>query len=67
MHNVAQAVHWFDYSKLWPEVARTLRSGGTAAFWVSYIWSYEMYYGDLIRIYTADILRVPTGSTSEIE
>lgn len=31
---LAQACHWFDWSKMWPETARVLRKGGTAAFWV---------------------------------
>ncbi|KAJ7180709.1 S-adenosyl-L-methionine-dependent methyltransferase [Mycena filopes] len=30
----AQAAHWFDWEKLWPELNRVLRHGGTAAFWV---------------------------------
>ncbi|TGO43963.1 hypothetical protein BOTNAR_1042g00010 [Botryotinia narcissicola] len=29
----AQAVHWFDYTKLWLEMERIVRSGGTLAFW----------------------------------
>lgn len=28
-----QAAHWFDYSKVWPNLARVVRSGGTVAFW----------------------------------
>ncbi|TVY13335.1 Trans-aconitate 3-methyltransferase [Lachnellula arida] len=28
-----QAAHWFDYSKVWPELGRKLREGGTLAFW----------------------------------
>ncbi|KAM0325821.1 hypothetical protein ACHAQA_007123 [Verticillium albo-atrum] len=28
-----QASHWFDYSKVWPELARVVRSGGSLAFW----------------------------------
>ncbi|EAU86635.2 hypothetical protein CC1G_07293 [Coprinopsis cinerea okayama7 len=30
----AQACHWFDWTKVWPETRRVLRKGGTAAFWV---------------------------------
>ena len=29
----AQAAHWFDYPKLFPELKRVLRKGGTIAFW----------------------------------
>ncbi|KIM24908.1 hypothetical protein M408DRAFT_331571 [Serendipita vermifera MAFF 305830] len=29
----AQAIHWFDYGKLWKELGRVLKPGGTAAFW----------------------------------
>jgi trans-aconitate 3-methyltransferase len=28
-----QAAHWFNYNKVWPELKRTLRRGGTLAFW----------------------------------
>lgn len=28
-----QAAHWFDYSKVWPELAKKVRQGGTLAFW----------------------------------
>lgn len=28
-----QAAHWFDYSKVWPELKKKLRTGGTLAFW----------------------------------
>ncbi|TAQ86412.1 hypothetical protein B7494_g5257 [Chlorociboria aeruginascens] len=28
-----QAAHWFDYSKVWPELKRKMRKGGTLAFW----------------------------------
>jgi len=28
-----QAAHWFDYPKLWPEMKRVIRKGGTLAFW----------------------------------
>jgi SAM-dependent methyltransferase len=29
----AQAAHWFDFKKTWPELSRILRPGGTLAFW----------------------------------
>lgn len=28
-----QAAHWFDYSKVWPNLARVVKPGGTMAFW----------------------------------
>lgn len=28
-----QAAHWFDYGKVWPELCRKLRKGGTVAWW----------------------------------
>ncbi|KAH6666271.1 putative Trans-aconitate 3-methyltransferase [Halenospora varia] len=28
-----QAAHWFDYGKVWPELGRKVRRGGTLAFW----------------------------------
>jgi ubiquinone/menaquinone biosynthesis C-methylase UbiE len=31
----AQACHWFDWSKIWPETRRVLKTGGCAAFWVT--------------------------------
>ncbi len=34
--HTAQSCHWFDWSKVWPEMERVLRVGGTAAFWVRF-------------------------------
>jgi len=31
---VAQACHWFNWTKIWPELARVLKKNGSAAFWV---------------------------------
>ncbi|KAF9874745.1 hypothetical protein CkaCkLH20_07882 [Colletotrichum karsti] len=28
-----QAAHWFNYDKVWPQLARVVKSGGTLAFW----------------------------------
>ncbi|KZT54863.1 S-adenosyl-L-methionine-dependent methyltransferase [Calocera cornea HHB12733] len=33
MVTASQAAHWFDYSRLWPEVGRVLKPNGTVAFW----------------------------------
>ncbi|KAG9309711.1 S-adenosyl-L-methionine-dependent methyltransferase [Chiua virens] len=30
----AQAGHWFDWTRMWPELARVMRKGATAAFWI---------------------------------
>ena len=37
-NRLAQSGHWFDWSKVWPQVYRILRHGGTAAFWVYLIY-----------------------------
>ncbi|KAG2151614.1 S-adenosyl-L-methionine-dependent methyltransferase [Suillus bovinus] len=29
----AQACHWFDWNKMWPELARVLKRNGSVAFW----------------------------------
>ncbi|KLO18265.1 hypothetical protein SCHPADRAFT_820169 [Schizopora paradoxa] len=29
----AQAAHWFDWNRLWPELSRVLRKNATVAFW----------------------------------
>ncbi len=34
---VAQALHWFDYARFWPEVARVTREGALVAAW-GYSW-----------------------------
>lgn len=34
---VAQALHWFDLNRFWPEVMRVLKQGGVMAFW-GYTW-----------------------------
>nr|GAT45722.1 S-adenosyl-L-methionine-dependent methyltransferase [Mycena chlorophos] len=30
----AQAAHWFDWHRLWPELSRVLRPAGTVALWI---------------------------------
>ncbi|EGN94512.1 hypothetical protein SERLA73DRAFT_188454 [Serpula lacrymans var. lacrymans S7.3] len=39
----AQAGHWFDWSKMWPEAARVLRKGGSAAFWIYSEFRFSQY------------------------
>src|SRR5258708_27248016 len=34
---LAQACHWFDWRKVWPETKRVLRRGGSASFWVCFL------------------------------
>lgn len=29
----AQSAHWFNWNKVWPEIARVLRPGGTTSIW----------------------------------
>ena len=56
--DVAQAAHWFDYQKIWPETARILRKGGTAVFWVC---------PDLnlfVRLFTHNVLNFPMNIPS---
>lgn len=31
---LAQSAHWFDWNKVWPEISRILRPGGTVSIWV---------------------------------
>ncbi|KAI6016627.1 S-adenosyl-L-methionine-dependent methyltransferase [Pisolithus microcarpus] len=31
---LSQSCHWFDWSRVWPQLARILRTGGTAAAWI---------------------------------
>lgn len=38
---VAQAAHWFDFERFWPEVRRVLRPGGLCA-----LWTYEKFRVD---------------------
>ena len=59
-NRLAQSGHWFDWSKVWPQVHRILRHGGTAAFWVyllsmpfeSNLLKYLSFFKGLCRIST---------------
>lgn len=35
MRLIAEAAHWFDHERAWPEMFRVLKKGGTIALWVS--------------------------------
>jgi SAM-dependent methyltransferase len=52
---VAQALHWFDYEKFWPEVKRVLKLGGVFAAW-GYTW--PRLNDELDRILSDSLLTV---------
>ncbi|KII85655.1 hypothetical protein PLICRDRAFT_115646 [Plicaturopsis crispa FD-325 SS-3] len=49
----AQACHWFDWKKMWPETARVLRKNGSAAYWIYSEFRFTRYptLGPLINAY----------------
>jgi SAM-dependent methyltransferase len=52
----AQAAHWFDFDRFWPEVRRVLRPGGVCA-----LWTYEKFRVDpgvdaLVDAFYADVI-----------
>jgi SAM-dependent methyltransferase len=52
----AQAAHWFDFDRFWPEVRRVLRPGGVCA-----LWSYEKFRVDaavdaIVDAFYADVI-----------
>lgn len=52
---VAQALHWFDFERFWPEVQRVLKPGGLFAAW-TYTWPHISEAAD--RIVEAELLDV---------
>lgn len=53
---VAQAAHWFDFERFWPEARRVLRPGGACA-----LWTYEKFRVDaavdaLVDAFYADVI-----------
>lgn len=50
---VAQALHWFDFERFWPEVQRVLKPGGVFAAW-AYTWPHISREAD--RIVAAGLL-----------
>jgi len=52
---VAQALHWFDFNRFWPEVKRVLKPGGIFAAWV-YTWPHISEAAD--RIVAAELLDI---------
>ncbi|KAF7309836.1 S-adenosyl-L-methionine-dependent methyltransferase [Mycena indigotica] len=49
---LAQAAHWFDWERLWPELTRVLRHGGTAAFWVCFFRQIFIVYNRVVQVYS---------------
>lgn len=45
-----QAAHWFDYSKVWPELQKKVRQGGTLAFW-GYKDNYFVEYPEATQVF----------------
>jgi len=52
---VAQALHWFEFDRFWPEVHRVLRPGGLFAAWA---YSWPCVSETLDRIVAADLMQV---------
>ena len=46
LFKLAQAAHWFDWKKLWPELARILRKNGSVAIWVRFLTVFK--FADLL-------------------
>ena len=53
---VAQAVHWFDHDRFWPEVARVLRPGGVVAVWCYDLMSVDPAVDALVHELYRDIV-----------
>lgn len=58
--SLAQAAHWFDYEKLWPQLARILRKEGTVAFWVSLLFqmTQSVFWTEFFRVIHNFVLMV---------
>jgi len=63
----AQAAHWFDWKKMWPEAARVIRPGGSFAFWIYSEFRLPQYPAltPLITYYAQGVQ--PTSRTSGID
>lgn len=53
---VAQALHWFDYTRFYAEVRRILKSGGVLAAWCYGLFETEPAVDRLIERYYTDIV-----------
>jgi SAM-dependent methyltransferase len=53
---VAQAVHWFDRPRFWPEVRRVLRPGGVIAIWSYLLFEISPEIDDVVRSFYSGIV-----------
>jgi SAM-dependent methyltransferase len=53
---VAQAVHWFDHERFWPEVKRVLRPGGLVAVWAYHHCRIRPEIDPILRAYYEDVV-----------
>lgn len=54
----AQAAHWFDFGRFYPEVARVLRAGGLVAFWTYEKFHVEPAIDAIIDVFYRDVVGV---------
>ena len=52
----AQAAHWFDHQKYYPEVKRVLRSGGAVALWTYGLAYVEPEIDAIVRHFYSDVV-----------
>ena len=53
---VAQAVHWFDRPRFWPEARRVLRPGGVMAVWTYLLFEISPEIDDVVRRFYSGIV-----------
>ena len=54
--SVAQAVHWFDHARFWPEVRRVLRPHGVIAIWTYVLFEIAPQIDAIVRRFYSGIV-----------